>query len=481
MRSGDEVFADLLRFSGGNWHFSGFIRPASEVGAMALRVCAAFACCLAFVTAAPARAMTEDAAASAATVRPHDATDDKYELILDKAIAALAVGNSVDAEKFAFTLTVIDPQRFEGFVVYGAALAKQGRTADAKAAMAESKALASGDAVRIPELIEVLADIPRSSPLPGNATNGSNPTNSKPVVATVRPPRPITLPAPVPGPEPRRPGTLVAQPWAEVLDANPDRKIVVDAAAWAQLQATPLPWRVRDKQSGIEMRLVPAGDFKMGSPEAELERDPDEVSHEVKGIKAFYLSVTEVDQDAWKKVMSANPSASPAGANPVDSVTWDDCQSFCNKLGMRLPSEAEWEYACRAGRLTPFSFGETVTPDQVNYDGNYPYASALKGTYRAAPVACGSLPANPWGFHEMHGNLSEWCQDVKGGYANISTGAPVVEGDMSRRVMRGGSWVNSADHCRSARRASVSAATDRGDAKEWGFRVARTPDAGQSP
>jgi formylglycine-generating enzyme required for sulfatase activity len=127
-------------------------------------------------------------------------------------------------------------------------------------------------------------------------------------------------------------------------------------------------------------------------------------------------------------------------------VSWEAVQTFLDRLNALvpgldagLPSEAQWEYACRAGTTAPFSFGRNITPEQ-NYDGNYPYAGAEKGLYRERTVAVGSLPPNPWGLYEMHGNVWEWCADWYGPYPDGSQIDPAGPPDGSRRVLRGGSW-----------------------------------------
>jgi formylglycine-generating enzyme required for sulfatase activity len=159
----------------------------------------------------------------------------------------------------------------------------------------------------------------------------------------------------------------------------------------------------------------------------------------------------------WK-----NPGFAQTNQHPVVAISWRDAVAYCEWLAKetgqpyRLPSEAEWEYACRAGTTTPFSFGRTITPDQANYDGNYVYGNGSKGVYREKTVPVGSLPANPWGLHEMHGNVYEWVEDV---WHNDYSGAPVDgsawtdrEGkDSDRfRVARGGSWNFNPSSCRSA-------------------------------
>ena len=238
--------------------------------------------------------------------------------------------------------------------------------------------------------------------------------------------------------------------WATVLLSLPDPAVVTDAAARARMTATKLPWKIRDNATGITMLLVPPGGFMMGSPSNENGRGDYESERRVTISKAFYLSQTAVTQEFWLKVMGANRSHFQGPQNPVEQISWDDCQKFCRATGMRLPSETEWEYACRAGTTTPFSFGATITPQQVNYAGNYPYGGGRKGLYRAKTVICGSLPSNQWGFHEMHGNVLEWCQD---GYSQTaSTTEVALEIEIGARVMRGGGWYRGAYFCRASSR-----------------------------
>ena len=144
--------------------------------------------------------------------------------------------------------------------------------------------------------------------------------------------------------------------------------------------------------------------------------------------------------------------------SPVEQVSWDDIQKFLielNKLpdlNARLPSEAEWEYACRAGTTTPFSFGDNITPEQVNYDGNNPYNNGEKGLYREKTVPVKSLPPNDWGLYEMHGNVYEWCNDWYGDYSSEAVINPTGAIEGASRVLRGGSWSRSARYARSAYR-----------------------------
>jgi formylglycine-generating enzyme required for sulfatase activity len=193
---------------------------------------------------------------------------------------------------------------------------------------------------------------------------------------------------------------------------------------------------------GMKFAWCPPGTFLMGSPESEAEREDDELQHRVTLSKGFYLGIRPVTQAQWQAVMGTSPSHFKGDQLPVERVSWDDCQELLKKLGekdgkrYRMPTEAEWEYACRAGTTTPFSFGKTITPEQANYNGNYPYVNAQKGNYREATTAVGTFPANAWGLYDMHGNVWEWCEDR---YRRYSEG-----------VVRGGSWRDGAWCCRSA-------------------------------
>jgi formylglycine-generating enzyme required for sulfatase activity len=223
----------------------------------------------------------------------------------------------------------------------------------------------------------------------------------------------------------------------------------------------------------MEMVLIPAGKFQMGSPGSEAKHFPDKwPRHEVTIASPFYLGKYEVTQREWMAVMGKNPSYFKGDDRlPVENVSWNDCQEFIKRLNAkkdgyvyRLPSEAEWEYACRAGTTTPFSFGETLTTAQANYNGNHLYGDGPKGEYRRKTTRVGSFPPNAWGLHDMHGNVCEWCQDKW--WEHVF--------DNRRRVLRGGSWYSNADRCRSERRYCDSP-DSRYDA--YGFRLvaARIP------
>jgi eukaryotic-like serine/threonine-protein kinase len=216
----------------------------------------------------------------------------------------------------------------------------------------------------------------------------------------------------------------------------------------------------------MTMVKIPAGKFMIGSPVSEKERSAGQESPQyLVMIPEFYLSQTLVTQAQWQVLMENNPSKFKGNIKlPVDSVSWLDAMDFCQKLSQktgriyRLPSEAEWEYTCRAGTTTPFAFGETITPEIVNYDGNYTDGGASNGEKQKKTTIVGNFPANTFGLYDMHGNLYEWCLDEwSNNYNNPPTDGS-ARGDINsrdndkHRLLRGGSWNNNARNCCSADR-----------------------------
>jgi formylglycine-generating enzyme required for sulfatase activity len=212
--------------------------------------------------------------------------------------------------------------------------------------------------------------------------------------------------------------------------------------------------------SGVEMKFawIPPGTFLMGSPKSEPERSDDELQHRVTLTRGFRLGIHPVTQAQWQAVMGSNPSNFKGDNRPVEQVSWDDCQDFCRKLAaktgkrFRLPTEAEWEYACRAGTTTPFYFGDTISTDQANYDGNWTYGKGKIGTYREQTTPAGSFPANAWGLFDMHGNVWEWCEDLYATYETSDVEDPKNTSNGTARVLRGGSWFHNPNRCRCAYR-----------------------------
>ena len=205
----------------------------------------------------------------------------------------------------------------------------------------------------------------------------------------------------------------------------------------------------------LEMLWVEPGAFDMGSPTSEPSRDSDETQHQVTLTNGFWLGKHEVTQTQWEKVMGSNPSYFKGANHPVEAVSWNDVTSFCEKLteqeraagrlpaGMayQLPTEAQWEYACRAGTNTVYAFGDGLTSAQANISG---------GPSETTDV--GKYPTNAWGFHDMHGNVWEWCADWYGNYPAGAVRDPLGPLVGSNRVGRGGSWGSTADRARSAYR-----------------------------
>ena len=209
---------------------------------------------------------------------------------------------------------------------------------------------------------------------------------------------------------------------------------------------------------GMKFVWISPGTFVMGSPPSEADRKQDENQHKVTLTKGFYMGVYDVTQEEWVAIMGSNPSKFQGEARlPVEMVKWDECQEFISKLKekehkpYRLPTEAEWEYACRAGTTTPFYGGETVSTDQANYNGEYVYGDGKLGVYREKTTPVGSFPPNPWGLYDMCGNVWQWCEDLWVDYPKGDQTDPVGKTG-ANRVIRGGSWIDNPLECRSAYR-----------------------------
>jgi formylglycine-generating enzyme len=214
---------------------------------------------------------------------------------------------------------------------------------------------------------------------------------------------------------------------------------------------------------GMTFVWIAPGTFMMGSPEDEPERHDDETLHRVTLTRGYYLQTTPVTQGQWQALMDDNPSQFTGDGDtcPVESVSWNDAQKFIQKLNQRgdritygLPTEAQWEYAARAGTTTAFYFGDQLSTDQANYNGNYPMPGGSKGEWRKKTTPVGSFPANAWGLYDMHGNVWERCQDWYGKYPSGSLTDPTGPSSGAYRVARGGSWIFFAWFCRSARRSN---------------------------
>jgi formylglycine-generating enzyme required for sulfatase activity len=206
------------------------------------------------------------------------------------------------------------------------------------------------------------------------------------------------------------------------------------------------PGEIITNNLGMKFAWIPPGTFLMGSPKTEAERSDNETQHKVTLSKGFFMGVHLVTQEQWQTVMGNNPSNFKGEKNlPVEQVSWNDWQEFLKKLrekdkkAYRLPSEAEWEYACRAGTTKPFHFGGTISTDQANYNGNYTYGDGKKGKYREKTTPVGSFPANAYGLFDTHGNLFEWCQDWLGDYPQNDVVDPQGPDAGQYRVLRGGS------------------------------------------
>jgi sulfatase modifying factor 1 len=256
---------------------------------------------------------------------------------------------------------------------------------------------------------------------------------------------------------------------------------------------------------GMQLVAVGAGTFAMGSPVGEPERDNHETQRQVTLTRPFYLGVYEVTQNEFTLVMGFNPSTVRGSDRlPVQTVSWFDAISFCNRLskldgleaayetsnlgmdgshitnaevrwissssGYRLPTEAEWEFACRAGTTTPFSFGGTVSSEQANFDGLTPYNKGPKGQFRNHPLEVDAFPPNAFGLYQMSGNVFEWVWDYCDQFPANRQTDPIGPERGTQRVRRGGAYTSPARHMRCAVRHGVPPSAPL---FHHGFRVAR--------
>jgi eukaryotic-like serine/threonine-protein kinase len=211
----------------------------------------------------------------------------------------------------------------------------------------------------------------------------------------------------------------------------------------------------------IDLVSIPGGNFMMGDARHHQDEQP---VHTVT-IPSFYLGKYPITQAQYRSIMDDDAGFGVSATDPIENISWDDAVEFCTKLSQQtgdrytLPSEAQWEYACRAGTSTNFHFGQTITPDLANYNGDYPYNGAPQGENRERVTPVGSFPPNAFGLYDMHGNVWEWCLD---GYQPSYQGAPIdgsawisTKCDL-KRVMRGGAWDYVAKGCRSTVRCSLA-------------------------
>jgi formylglycine-generating enzyme required for sulfatase activity len=280
-------------------------------------------------------------------------------------------------------------------------------------------------------------------------------------------------------------------------DATSTRRLVTSRQTHrGQFFSEPL-----DEANRLDMMQIPGGIFLMGSPTGELENFSDEQPQHEVTVPSFFMARTPITQAQWRVVagfdrvnqdLDPDPSHFKGGNRPVEQVSWDDAIEFCQRLSQRigrtyrLPSEAEWEYACRAGTTTPFHFGETLSDELANYcaqdeeiEGRLykgAYGRGILGQYRKETTEVAQFPANSFGLYDMHGNVWEWCEDDwHGNYEGApNDGSAWLESsrEETSKLLRGGSWYFTPRNCRSASRFS----TQR-DVRDYafGFRVLCVP------
>jgi formylglycine-generating enzyme required for sulfatase activity len=266
---------------------------------------------------------------------------------------------------------------------------------------------------------------------------------------------------------------IVVPSWATLVEAQPAPAVVTDPSLRAAIAATGLAWRVRDTGTQMEMMLIPPGTFQMGCIMGSNQYgcySYEQPVHQVTLTNAFYLGRYEVTQAQWVAKMGSNPSyfqgQSDSASRPVEQVSWTTIQGYLGSTGFRLPTEAEWEYACRAGTQTPFYNGST----DDNTVGALAWYSANSGY---GTHAVGGKAVNGFGLYDMLGNVWEWVNDWYGTYPSSAQTNPTGPVSASSyRVLRGGAWTYATGYVRSSYRSTGTPGNTR---YSLGFRVARTP------
>ena len=264
--------------------------------------------------------------------------------------------------------------------------------------------------------------------------------------------------------------------WYTVLEQTPNPAVVTDAVLRQKIVESGLPWRIQDTGTGIEMLLIPSDTFQMGASPGDDQANSDESPvHQVTLTNAFYLGKTEVTQAQWLAIMGSNPSrfkdpSNPlaSASRPVEQVSWNDIatdnatyQCFNTKTGFRLPTEAEWEFACRGGTTT------------ARYGTDVAGIAWYSGAYNSQTINVAGKIANAYGLYDMLGNVWEWCQDWRASYSALPVTNPTGPLTGTKRLLRGGGWDVGSKECRASQRdQNYGLPTQVGGA--IGFRVART-------